>query len=208
MPDVIQATREAATLRRARPEEIGALARTLAKAFFDDPVGRWMMPRDERRFEQLERSFEIGLRGVYMPNGDCWTTDGVAGAALWLPPGRWRIPAGRQLRLLPAIARVYGRDFGRALRGFALMERQHPHEEDHWYLPFVGVEPEWQGKGIGTALLRPMLERCDRERLPAYLEASSDRSRACYERNGFEVTGPLEYPGGPTAWKMWRKPQG
>ena len=42
----------------------------------------------------------------------------------------------------------------------------------------MGFEPEWQGRGLSTALLRPVLERCDDEKLPAYLEASSPRNRA------------------------------
>jgi GNAT superfamily N-acetyltransferase len=92
------------------------------------------------------------------------------------------------------------------LRSLALMESNHPRER-HVYLPAIGVAPEWQGKGIGTALLRPMLERCDREGLPAYLEASSERNRACYERNGFVARDALQLPGGgPPLWPMWRDP--
>ncbi len=37
--------------------------------------------------------------------------------------------------------------------------------------------------------MNAVLDRCDREGLPAYLEASSDRSRKLYERLGFELTG-------------------
>jgi hypothetical protein len=51
-----------------------------------------------------------------------------------------------------------------------------------------------------------MLERCDREEMPAYLEASSPRSRACYERSGFEATDELVLPDGPPLWPMWRRP--
>jgi GNAT superfamily N-acetyltransferase len=208
MPDLIEATREAEAVRRAGSEDLRALAGALARAFYDDPVARWMMPRHGRRDRQLERGFAIGLRGVYLRDGDCWTTPGVTGAALWLSPGRWRIPALRQLRLLPPMARIYGRDLPRALRTFALLESEHPKDKPHWYLPFIGVDPDWQGRGIGTALLRPVLERCDREGLPAYLEASSPRNRACYERNGFRVTGEIGLPSGPTMWKMWREPGG
>jgi GNAT superfamily N-acetyltransferase len=161
MGDPIEATRKASTIRKARPDEVDPLARTLARAFYDDPVAQWMLPGDGRRLSQLERAFEIGLNGVFMREGECWTTDGVVGGAIWQPPGRWRVPAGRQLRLLVPMALVYRGDLLRALGAFQALEREHPHERDHWYLPFIGVDPEWQGKGLGTALLRPILDRCD-----------------------------------------------
>ncbi len=70
------------------------------------------------------------------------------------------------------------------------------------------MQPDDQGRGIGSALLRPVLTRCDREGVPAYLEASSERNRALYARHGFEVVERIELPGGgPPMWRMWREPQ-
>ena len=105
-----------------------------------------------------------------------------------------------QLRLLPSMARINGRLLPRALRTIATLESNHP-AAPHYYLPFVGVEPEWQGRGLGTALMRPVLDRCDEEKMPAYLEASSPRNRVLYERHGFQVTeqfsvGPIRRPCG------------
>jgi hypothetical protein len=56
--------------------------------------------------------------------------------------------------------------------------------------------------------MRPILERCDRERMPAYLNAGSPRSRDLYLRHGFEVTEEFRLPeGGPPLWRMWREPR-
>jgi GNAT superfamily N-acetyltransferase len=71
----------------------------------------------------------------------------------------------------------------------------------------MGVTPARQGRGFGTALLRPVLERCHADRAPAYLEASTSRNRALYERNGFEVVEECRYADdGPILWRMWRAP--
>ena len=70
------------------------------------------------------------------------------------------------------------------------MDRRHP-SADHWYLPLTGVDVVAQGRGLGTALLRHTLQSCDRDRLPAYLEATSPRSRDLYQRYGFEVIGEI-----------------
>jgi hypothetical protein len=50
--------------------------------------------------------------------------------------------------------------------------------------------------------------RCDREATGAYLEASSERNRALYERHGFELVEAVRLPrGGPPMWTMWREPR-
>ena len=80
-------------------------------------------------------------------------------------------------------------------------------QSPHWYLYYLGARPGRQNAGIGTALLRPMLETCDNEGLPAYLEATSPRNRALYRRHGFLDGEPLGLPdGGPPMYPMWRRP--
>jgi GNAT superfamily N-acetyltransferase len=86
------------------------------------------------------------------------------------------------------------------------MDSRHP-RTPHYYLDSLGVEPEWQGRGLGSALMRPVLERCDRDQVPAYLNAGSPRSRELYLRHGFAVTEEFRLPeGGPALWRMWREP--
>jgi GNAT superfamily N-acetyltransferase len=151
--------------------------------------------------------FDVMLRTVHVARDECYTTADVIGGALWVPPGRWRLGFVQQLRLLPGMVRVFGRDLPRAQRGLAVMDSGHP-RKPHWYLDSLGVAPEWQGKGIGSALMRPVLERCDRERTPAYLNAGSPRSRELYRRHGFVVTEEFRLPeDGPPLWRMWREPQ-
>jgi RimJ/RimL family protein N-acetyltransferase len=84
-------------------------------------------------------------------------------------------------------------------------ERNHL-QEPHYYIRWVGVATSFQGQGLGTALLRPTLDRCDREGLPAYLQASTERSAALYERLGFVHLGELQVPDGPRFWPMRRPP--
>jgi hypothetical protein len=52
-----------------------------------------------------------------------------------------------------------------------------------------------------------VLEQCDQSGLHAYLEASSERNRVLYERQGFELTGTFNLPlGGPPIREMLRDP--
>jgi ribosomal protein S18 acetylase RimI-like enzyme len=206
MIDLAQAVHEAATVRKATPRELDSLAAVLARAFHDDPVARWIVKHDGRRLRFLQRNFRLFLRRLWFAQDECYTTENVAGAIVWELPGRWKAGVPGQLRLLPAMLAINGRLLPRWGRALAAMESNHP-AEPHYYLPVVGVEPQWQGRGLGTALLRPVLERCDDEKLPAYLEASSPRNRALYQRHGFQVTGQFSVgPGSPPLWPMWRTP--
>jgi GNAT superfamily N-acetyltransferase len=164
----------------------------------------WLMPNRARRLGRLERFFGLELRHVVLPAGTAWTVDGIPGASLELPPGKWRMPIGAQVAHGPAFTRVFG---SRLLHAFGLittMERRHL-REPHFYFPYIGIAPAAQGQGLGTALMRPTLERCDRERLPAYLEATSERNAALYERLGFEHLGPFRFGGSPPLWPMRRE---
>jgi GNAT superfamily N-acetyltransferase len=204
-PDLAQAAREAGSVRQLRPDDRGVVIRAVARALYDDPVFSFLLPDDARRARQLERGFDYFAQRIWFPHEESYTTDSAVGGAFWLPPGEWHLSLLKQLAMMPGlIARMGVRDMPRLLRTLSLIEARHPREA-HFYLPVIGVAPEWQGKGLGAGLLRVVLDRCDREGVPAYLEASSERNRAFYERNGFEVREELRVPGGgPPIWPMWR----
>ena len=90
--------------------------------------------------------------------------------------------------------------------GLGNIERHHPHDP-HLYLGVLGVDPARQGSGVGSALLVPGLELCDREGLAAYLETGRERNLAFYGRHGFRVTESIRLPAGPQVWLMRRDPR-
>jgi GNAT superfamily N-acetyltransferase len=194
-------------VRPGSRSDVQGMSRTLARAFYDDPVWTWFMPDDGTRATQLERMFATLTRKVYLRYGNCYTTDGYDGAVLWVRPGHGKLSIGDFVRILPGWMRAIGwRELLRARRGIDSFEKVHP-AEPHYYLAFVGVAPQVQGRGLGTALLWSILEQCDREQKPAYLEATSIRSRTCYERLGFLTRTEEKLPAdGPPFWTMWRPP--
>jgi GNAT superfamily N-acetyltransferase len=208
MVSIQETMAEAATVRRATGEDVAGMARTLARAFHDDPVFSWVLRGEERRITRLERGFELFMHRVWMEQEETYTTASVAGVAVWEKPGQWKTGVARQLVLLPSMLRVFGRHLPRVLRAIATIEARHPREL-HYYLPFVGVDPDWQGRGLGSAVLAPVLQRCDQEGMPAFLEASTPRNRALYERHGFTVSEEFKLGrSAPVQWRMWREPGG
>jgi GNAT superfamily N-acetyltransferase len=188
-------------LRHATAQDIPRLKKVMAEAFLDDPVLGWLMPEDSKRLTRLRRYFEIELRHLALPRGRVWTTSDLAGAALSLPPGKWRSP----LRVTLLEGSAFGLHLSRAARLGAAIEWRHMHGP-HYYVRDVGVLPNMQGRGLGSALMGPTLERCDREGVPAYIEASSERSATLYERLGFQHTRELRVGSSPPLWLMRRPP--
>jgi hypothetical protein len=109
-------SRQSSTVRRARTNELRQLAALLAAAFYDDPVwGPYFFPDQRRRLEGLTRFFAGELR-QFMPHEHVWTIEGLAGVAVWAPPGHWQVPPRELLRRAPSIARAFGRGLPRVLR--------------------------------------------------------------------------------------------
>jgi GNAT superfamily N-acetyltransferase len=78
----------------------------------------------------------------------------------------------------------------RALRVQRAMAERHL-AEPHFYVRTVGVRTALQGQGVGSMLMQPSLARADSAALPTYIEASSERSAALYERLGFRDPRPI-----------------
>jgi GNAT superfamily N-acetyltransferase len=183
--------------------DVAPLARALAAAFEDDPIFGWLLPNDRRRPDKLLRFFTLELDSVVLPSGTAWMSPEASGACLELPPGKWRMPLRTQALHAPQFAAVFGRSLPRALITITQMERRHL-REPHFYVPYVGVAPKGQGAGLGTKLLGKTLERADTAGLPTYLEATSERNAALYERLGFKHLGPFTVLGSPPLWPMRR----
>jgi ribosomal protein S18 acetylase RimI-like enzyme len=193
-------------VRRARAEEADRLARVLARAFLDDPVTEWFLPDPSDRFERLERMYQLLMVPDALDDDEAYTTGDGAAVALWVPAGKPKPGLVGNLRLMTKVARVFGRHAPRALRGLSYMESKFP-EQPHAHLVFIGTDPDRQGEGLGSELLRQTLPRLDRRGIPAYLEASTLKSRELYLRHGFVDMDEMRMPDdGPPLWRMWREP--
>ncbi|MGK5730595.1 GNAT family N-acetyltransferase [Streptomyces sp. URMC 124] len=195
-----------AEIRRARPEERDAISLLLGESFMEDPVSGWVFPDEAHR-----RVVHPAFFGVFLDAAlrDGWVDvmDDLSAAALWIPIQADGGDEGDdELGELLATADP-GNDRARIVA--ELTEAAHPADRAHYYLPTIVAAPGRRGEGRGRALLTTVLDRCDEEGMPAYLEASNARSRALYERLGFVLTGtPVDLPdGGPRMWPMWREPR-
>lgn len=196
--------------RPARRPDVPALARVLARAFFDDPVFAWLSPDPSRRGAALPGFFAATARHHFLagPGAEVATAGaGIGAVALWDPPGCGPQSARAKVAMLPSAVRAFRGRLGVARALTEAMKAAHP-EEPHWYLAMIGSDPQVRGGGFGNALMRSRLDRCDAECAPAYLESSNPDNIGYYQRFGFELTGEIPMPGGgPSLWPMWRRPR-
>jgi ribosomal protein S18 acetylase RimI-like enzyme len=182
------------------------MAAQMARTFYDDPVTSHIFRNEARRDAALRAYFRTQMKADYLPFGGCYTAEGYAGSAIWAPAGK---PLHTGLRALLTMVPVFPyvvTNMKTTMQLLALVESKHPHEP-HWYLASLGTAVEQQGKGVGGALMRPVLEHCDAEGIPCYLESSKERNLPFYRRHGFEVVEEVTLPDdGPLLWTMWREP--
>jgi ribosomal protein S18 acetylase RimI-like enzyme len=195
--------------RLATADDVTRLAGVLADAFINDPVYTWLLRGSLRLKPRLRTMFAAEMEQYVLPNGgSVWTTSGYDGAVTELPPGAWEMPKSATGKEALRWVRAFGTRLPLAIRVQGAMEQRHL-REPHFYVRTVGVRTALQGRGVGSALMQPTLQRANSAGLPTYIEASSERSAALYERLGFVHLEVLELPeGGPPVWLMRRPPAG
>ena len=201
--DVVQ------TLRHGQES---AAAEAIAAGHANYPSFRHFFPNDELRAKILPTFFRATVRDA-VPFGSvlsAWTGDRVDAVAVWLPPGRFPWSPMRKLRATPAFLRIMAaaprasKPFVRFGAGVEAAHRDAP----HWYLVVMSVRPERQRQGLGKALVKPILERADRDRVDCRLETADPNNIPFYQRLGFNVVDAAfaPIPGGPSLTTFNRSP--
>jgi ribosomal protein S18 acetylase RimI-like enzyme len=170
-------------------------------AFVTDPLVRWLVPKADVYLDMMMPFFDA-FGGAAFDHGTAYLADEGKAAALWLPPG-----------IEPDVETMAGMmqrrtDAERQPDAFAVLEemgRFHP-EAPCWYLPIIGADPAHQGQGLGAALMKHALNRCDDEGQVAYLESSNERNVTLYQRHGFEIMGRIQHGSSPVVTPMIRLP--
>lgn len=195
--------------RRLSPDLIAPAGDVLARAFFDDPMFRFITPEERRRKAVLPVLFEVAIRqGCDL--GEVYGLGSVDGVAIWVAPNT-QAPTPDQA-LISAGALEEQMQVSERERLALVVEqlestRQRQAPTAHWYLDVLGVDPRRQGQGIGGRILQPVLRRADQSGVSCYLETFKERNLAFYERHGFEALASDGIPSGPRFWPVLRRPQ-
>jgi ribosomal protein S18 acetylase RimI-like enzyme len=188
-------------MRIATLDDLGPVVATLTESFFGDPLMTWAFPEPSVRAQRLSTLWRYMAEFVYLPGGVCTTTEDHSAVALWRDPSNLRSEEFRETRGEEFYEAMCG-DLDRISAMGRVMAQHHP-VDPHWYLLAVGVLPEKQGRGLGGDLLNFTLNEVLPAQMPAYLEATSLRSRTLYHRLGFEELSEFGAQDSPPLWGMW-----
>lgn len=184
--------------------EVERCLAALTLAFASDPPCRWSWPDPGQYLDAFPR-FARAFGGAAFDRGTahyCERNGRISGVAMWLPPGS----APDEPALVQVIHDTVAPETKAAMISmFEQFDAYHP-RTPHWHLPLIGVDPTCQSQGIGSALQRHVLVQCDRDQVPAYLEATSPRNVPLYERLGFKVLGRIQVADSPPVFPMLREP--
>ncbi|HET7017146.1 MAG TPA: GNAT family N-acetyltransferase [Streptosporangiaceae bacterium] len=200
----------------ADPTDATVLSQVIADAFLDLPPSWWLIADQAIRRQVFPEYFRIFVDAA-LADGIVQTTPDHSAVAIWLPSGAAESqtadghppPADEPADYLARLTSITQPWIDRFLAFDAAIESRHPHEPAHHHLAFLAVQPNRQGLGIGSALLRAHHQFLDTQNLPAYLEASHPRNRQLYLRHGYTDLGPPNYlpDAGPPMYPMWRDPK-
>ena len=194
-------------VRRVGSERAAQVAAILSEAFAGDPLQDWIMEDVAIAERPARRTAWWSFMIRHAPPGaEVHIAGDGAGAACWHPPGAGKPPPAVVGEFRVMVAELAGERAAAVLAGLARIAGRAP-AEPHWHLAAVGVVPDRRGNGVGARLLAPMLARCDRLGLPAYLESSNPRNLGFYRRLGFAATGEVRTVDERLALTlMWRRP--
>jgi ribosomal protein S18 acetylase RimI-like enzyme len=162
----------------------------LGRAFFDYNLMVYAAPNDKRRAPATTLLYGAMLWDCLV-RGEVYATADHSGIAAWLAPGAALPSFFQQARAgMLWLPWMFGlRGFMRLLAYDEVARRLH-HQyapEPHWYLAVIGVDPDRQGRGIGSRLMAPILARADADRTPCWLDTHQEQNVRLYQRHGFEI---------------------
>jgi ribosomal protein S18 acetylase RimI-like enzyme len=200
---------EQPSVRRATRDDVPQLAAVLTRAFAHDPYFAWLAGTAPERNQRMRDAWHGILRFASAGMRETWTDTDRSGVAIWIPPGRTSSSLLDSFRLFPSFTRLTGWNRMRvASAAVELLEhRRRVHAPNpHFYLSALGVDPDVQGRGIGSAILEPVLRQADATATVAYLETATARNVLLYERHGFAVVEELLLPGTDVHGWLMRRP--
>ncbi len=199
-------------LIRLSKSDIGSAVDLLTRAFWDDSLCVYFFPNEEERKKLLPVFFKFRLKQA-LQNGEVYaTSSGLEGVAIWQHSNTVDSSYWKNLRAGGfGFYRTMGRNLVNRMMKmdqFTSQRRAKYAVTPYMHLGPVAVDPELQGQGYSSKLIRPMLERLDRQELPCYLEAQSESNVSIYEHYGFEVLAKGNVPIADIPhWDMMRFPE-
>lgn len=178
-------------MRRANIMDKNHVIQILSKSFSDNKSVNYVVKQDSKRDERIKSLMEYSF-DVCDAFGEVWLSGDEQACALILFPDKKRTSFRTMLWDLKLALSVIGIDrVSKIMKRESMIKKNHP-AEPFAYLWFIGVDPDQQNRGIGTAFIKEVIAEYEKKRRPIYLETSTQKNIPFYKKFGFEIFQSLD----------------
>jgi ribosomal protein S18 acetylase RimI-like enzyme len=182
------------TLYEIQPKDFSRTCWMLGDAFRKDPLWSEILKKAPQKFSQV---FGLPVRYALKYGKVLAPTDDIHAASVWVPTPYVNASL---IRLILSGALKEGMKLGSNLGKkisdvFSIIEkdRRMNIQGTFVYLYVLGVATSHQGKGLGSQLVRTMMQNLPPP-IPIYLETESEANVRFYQRLGFDVIKEIQVP--------------
>lgn len=191
----------AVVVKKYSSDRLDECVAVLAGAFVTNPLH--VAAFGEGRIDQNRLFFRIGLRHMFIGSGFVALVDGAVAGYAHFNASPYCLPAPEEIPMAMAtVLKPLGEAIPQVIRWFTRWCHLDP-DEPHVHLGPIGVAPDMQRCGVGTALMQRYIEHIEQEKAAGYLETDRRENVEFYKKFGFIVRHQETLIGTPT-WYMWR----
>jgi Acetyltransferase (GNAT) family len=162
----------------------------LAESFDDNQSVNYIVKQDKKRNQRIRNLMEYSFDICYL-YGEVFLTNDKSGCALILFPDEKKNNLKSILLDIKLIVSCIGiSNIKKAMKRESKIKELQP-KKLMYYLWFIGVDSYKQNKGIGTALLKEVVEEAHSRKRPVYLETSTLKNIPWYGKFGFKIYNEL-----------------
>ena len=178
-------------MRKANSSDKSIILDILTRSFDGNKSVNYVVKQDQNRVDRITKLMDYSFN-VCNEFGEVWISDDQQACALILFPDKKRTSFRALLWDLKLALSVIGLDrVSTVLKREAVIKANHP-KNPFAYLWFIGVNPQLQGKGVGSTFIQELIQECERKKRPIYLETSTERNLPFYKKFGFEIFKSLQ----------------
>lgn len=178
-------------MKRAAYSDKNMIIEILSKSFDTNQSVNYIVKRDDKRQERIRSLMDYSFEMCYL-FGEVYLSDDDKACALVLYPDKKKttlksilLDAGLLLNCI-GISNTH-----KAMDRESKIKKLQP-QETMYYLWFIGVDPKFQGSGVGSDLMNSLIDDSEKQQRPIFLETSTLRNLPWYKKFGFEIYNELE----------------
>ena len=179
-------------------KDIDVFANNLAVSFKGYPLFEYFA-NDKYDIKKMKKFWKVSLKTMSDKTFFLADSEDANSLAIFSPYEKggvsiWKYIKAGGLGLIPSI----GIGMVKRMTTFEkfAMEIKNKHSKPGcWYLYVFVTMPEFRGKGLGSKIMRPMLEHLDERNQDCYLETLVSLNVEIYKKYGFELKEEVKVPG-------------